>query len=67
MSRRHAPTATAVVVGLLTYCGTVGVVLTIGRAVGVGAGLGLVCGAYLLGAVAAVIAVEAVRHRLPPP
>jgi hypothetical protein len=67
MSRRRAPAVTAVVVGLLAYCGTIAVVLTIGRAAGAGAGLGLVFGAHLLGAVAAVIAVGAVLHRSPPP
>jgi hypothetical protein len=67
MSRRRAPALTAVLVGLLAYCGTVGVVLTIGRAVGAGAGLGWVFGAYLLGAVAALLAVRAATRRAPPP
>ena len=60
-------TATAGIVGLLAYCGTVAVVLTIVRATGPGAGLRVIFGAYLLGALAAFIAVRAVIGRPPPP
>ncbi len=58
--------ATAVLVGLLAYCGTVAVVLTIGRAIGASAGLGVIFGAYLLGGLAALLAVGAVLGRPPP-
>ena len=58
-------TATAVIVGLLAYCGTVVVVLTIARAAGAGAALRVIIGAYLLGGLAALIAVGAVLGRPP--